>query len=191
MRHAIVPLRSGWDQGCGDAFFYPEDLPEEWRLTYFSNELQGVVVEPQAWVPVEPARLREWTGEVSSTFRFYLRSPVSPPCSQACRRARQALGSHFGGWILWHALDIGADLEIADDAPIYREIEAESEVPAEAAALAWEVPASARADLRGGRAWLEDYARVAAGRPALALMGTASVETVKRWQALIQLLGLG
>lgn len=61
---------SGWWNG-----FYPDDLPEEWRLTYFANEFHAVVVPAYRWCAVDDATLRQWVGDVDSRFQFFWEIP--------------------------------------------------------------------------------------------------------------------
>jgi uncharacterized protein YecE (DUF72 family) len=57
----------GW---CGS--FYPDDLPQDWELAYYSNEYNAVLVPPALWQQADIATLNSWREEVVDDFRFYL-----------------------------------------------------------------------------------------------------------------------
>jgi uncharacterized protein YecE (DUF72 family) len=56
-----------WDRPdwCGP--FYPEDLPEDWRLAYFATLFESVLVPATAWPEAPPGRLAQWAGDVRLT----------------------------------------------------------------------------------------------------------------------------
>jgi len=41
---------NGWEHDEWLGVFYPDDLPESWRLDYFSNAFNVVLVPQQAWL---------------------------------------------------------------------------------------------------------------------------------------------
>jgi hypothetical protein len=61
----------GWEHTSWDVDFYPEDLPEEWRLGYYANEFQAVMVPVLRWTESGPEELGQWREEVPQGFRFY------------------------------------------------------------------------------------------------------------------------
>ena len=79
--------------------FYPEDLPEEWRLGYFANEFSAVVVPHASWIDAEPDLLQSWVDDVSDSFRFFLEL-TSPVEVSLCDKQASILMSNFGGYIV-------------------------------------------------------------------------------------------
>ena len=65
----------GWDQGFEATGFYPEDLPEDWRLTYLSNELDRVAIPLSLLDELEADDIEEWAEDTHEQFRFYLSVP--------------------------------------------------------------------------------------------------------------------
>jgi hypothetical protein len=59
----------GWSQPRG---FYPHDLPQDWRLSFYSNVFQAVVVPAAVWLAEAPVDIAAWLDEVDEDFRFYL-----------------------------------------------------------------------------------------------------------------------
>jgi hypothetical protein len=184
----ILPIRTGWEATPGDTSFYPDDLPEEWRLAYFSSELYGVLLPPALWGRADADLLTQWAADVPVSFTFYLGiDDASPPASDRAV-IQKGLGERFGGWVAgsdaFSALEAGA--------PTYARLGSLCDAaPSRARLLACEVPDGLHGDLRAARAWLDALSVAANGRPALALMGPARFGDVLRWQSLVHLLGLG
>ena len=62
----------GWEHEAWRGDFYPEDLPEDWRLTYYANAFRSVLVPAERLASVPGEELRRWPGEVPEGFLFYL-----------------------------------------------------------------------------------------------------------------------
>ncbi len=65
-------LAVGWDHPAWQGSFYPDDLPEDWRLTYYANEVPGVLVPQALWCKADEAQVESWIDDVGEEFRFYL-----------------------------------------------------------------------------------------------------------------------
>lgn len=79
--HRVLIGACGWQHSAWLDDFYDEDLPEEWRLGFYSNEFPVVYVEAADWCSVQGTvnsaiDLSEWPDEVSENFRFILELPV-------------------------------------------------------------------------------------------------------------------
>lgn len=57
----------GWRGG-----FYPDDLPEDWRLAYYGNEFRAVVVPAAHWETVDSVEVERWLEDTPERFGFYL-----------------------------------------------------------------------------------------------------------------------
>ncbi len=62
----------GWDHPSWLGEFYPEDLPEDWRLAYYANAFRSVLVPAQVLVRVHESAFAGWVEDVPAGFRFYL-----------------------------------------------------------------------------------------------------------------------
>ncbi|MFV2005124.1 MAG: DUF72 domain-containing protein [Gammaproteobacteria bacterium] len=64
----------GWRHAHWAATFYPEDLPveegEDWRLTYYSNEFNSVLVPSSYWQSAQRIDCETWLDDVHDDFRF-------------------------------------------------------------------------------------------------------------------------
>jgi len=84
----------GWDHTHWLGTFYPDDLPADWRLSYYANEFSTVLLEEAQWRS-NLDKLDEWADEVPEGFLFYLQSPLDK--SPEIISIKQRLGSHFAG----------------------------------------------------------------------------------------------
>jgi hypothetical protein len=89
-----------WRWGCRDwddpvlvAGYYPEDLPADWRLSYYANEADCALLPPQRWRRVGANEAAAWAEDVGSRFRFYLEAGDRLPSTDLLG----ALGERCGG----------------------------------------------------------------------------------------------
>ncbi len=66
----------GWRQKHWSASFYPEDLPvdgeEDWRLAYYSNEFNAVMVPVNYWRTTLANDCEGWLDSVHPEFQFFV-----------------------------------------------------------------------------------------------------------------------
>lgn len=60
-------LHSGWQD-----HYYPDGLPEDWRLDYYSHHFQFVLLRPNEWIHAVESDIRQWQEDVKDTFSFFL-----------------------------------------------------------------------------------------------------------------------
>ena len=100
-----APLRigaRGWEHPGWSGGFYPEDLPEEWRLGYYANEFSTLLLPAERWLSTTAAELEGWAEEVDEGFRFVLESDGAD--AQRLAAVGDALGERLGGWLSAEAL---------------------------------------------------------------------------------------
>ena len=68
--HRVLMGTCGWNHDAWLDNFYSEDLPEDWRLGFYSNEFPVVYVAAKQWLDRED--IAEWSEEVAESFRFIL-----------------------------------------------------------------------------------------------------------------------
>jgi len=84
-----------WDHAHWLGNFFPDDLPEDWRLSYYANEYAAVLVPETKWRS-ESAALEQWTEEVPTGFRFYFLNTSGHPCDNSM----SVMGDKFAGFVL-------------------------------------------------------------------------------------------
>ncbi len=67
MSNSILVGCRGWKHPLWTPGFYPEELPEDWRFCYYSNEVRSVLVPYAETLDEDPAR---WRNECDQGFRF-------------------------------------------------------------------------------------------------------------------------
>ena len=75
----------GWDNPGWAASYFPDDLPPEWRLTYYANDAGCVLVPMSEVAGMAGSELAAMAiDELHEGFRFYLDAIApGPPCARA------------------------------------------------------------------------------------------------------------
>lgn len=87
---------AGWEKDV----FYPDDLPEDWQLSYYSNEFDLVVIPANYWLQ-EGFAENDWLDDVEDDFVFYIDWPFQQltnqqdyeKCAESCRQLEEQLQS--------------------------------------------------------------------------------------------------
>lgn len=88
----------GWQEQDWQGF-YPADLPEDWRLGYYSNEFRSIVVPIDVWQDADRDSVEDWRDAVHAGFRFYFEVAAGQPPSKEQRLTLAPLKSQRGGWV--------------------------------------------------------------------------------------------
>jgi len=62
----------GWKHEDWSGNFYPDDLPQDWQLTYYSNAFNCVLVPVEYWCEQKMPDCEEWLESVHEEFRFHI-----------------------------------------------------------------------------------------------------------------------
>ncbi len=62
---------TGWNHSDWIGSYYPQDLPEDWRLSYYSNELNTVLVTERDWSHKQKTDLKQWVNDTHDEFIFF------------------------------------------------------------------------------------------------------------------------
>ena len=86
---------AGWDRE-----FYPDDLPEDWRLGYYANEFPGLLIPESVWA-ADPD-VGQWLEDVNERFAFYfqLSDRMTETDLKRAISAAQQMGPRLQGLIL-------------------------------------------------------------------------------------------
>jgi len=90
----------GWLFDSWDSGYYPEDIPQEWKLGYYANELTAVVVPEEQWKQAESEQLEEMIEDVHEEFGFYFQIKTCWPSSLQCERIKSIFSENFFGFIV-------------------------------------------------------------------------------------------
>ena len=96
----------GWCHERWLCSYYPDDLPEDWQLTYYANDFGVVMVPQEYWMPREGYSLEGWPEAVSEDFRFFLEYPQLEDDEEIQRFQNQcdSLGGLLGGVLITEGL---------------------------------------------------------------------------------------
>ena len=178
----------GWRHESWDEDFYPDDLPEDWQLSYYANEFSTVLIPADYWL-ADDIDLDDWCEDVPESFVFYLEYPGAE--SQAAfNKLCGRLGHQLGGVLV----------EASDDLPVGIPVYYRSELgrdrqiwqPGNAASSGVGMIKLAGADMKTCRAWLEQFDRACAGNLAALLVSDNDVDIKKlqELKTLIELMGM-
>lgn len=110
---AVLLGAVGWMHPSWRTVFYPDDLPEDWLLTYYNTQFRSVFLPHAHWSSATDAELAQWVEDTQAGFRFVLESGPSPT---AAGHAANILGVRLGmithrgdPRLLW--FDAGTDLK--------------------------------------------------------------------------------
>ena len=65
----------GWDYPAWVGAYYPDDLPDDWRFGYYSNDFRSVLV-PSDHFTGTGADISEWAEDCDESFRFVVQVDV-------------------------------------------------------------------------------------------------------------------
>ena len=92
----------GWQQLEGQDF-YPEDMPVEWRLDFYSNAFRVVLVPESEWMAWESVDVEACIDGVEGEFEFYLRldDEVTAANESQISYLKQRLGDLLKGLVVF------------------------------------------------------------------------------------------
>jgi hypothetical protein len=90
----------GWRHDGWRGVFYPDDLPADWQLGYYSNEFDTVLVPQEYSLTGDPGQVEEWLEDVADSFLFFVEWPADRREISAVSDALSGLGEHLGGIVL-------------------------------------------------------------------------------------------
>ncbi|MBN2866444.1 MAG: hypothetical protein JXK16_10600 [Thiotrichales bacterium] len=100
----------GWQVPEGQGDFYPDDMPPEWQLDYYSNLFRVVLVPEEQWLQWDKEAIEACIDAVEGEFGFYL--GVNHLLSKAKEAQLLVIKDAFGS--LLKGVVIFSDAPIAD-----------------------------------------------------------------------------
>jgi hypothetical protein len=91
--------------------FYPDDLPKDWQLSYYSNEFDAVVVPASYW-STDGYGEDDWLDDVTDAFVFYIDWPFLQltdqadyeKCAQYCQHLDKQMVAVLLNGAVWQTL---------------------------------------------------------------------------------------
>lgn len=63
---------AGWEYPGWHNGFYPDGLPEDWRLSYYNTQFQAVYLPAAVWQAASEAAWAQWLNDTRDDFHFVL-----------------------------------------------------------------------------------------------------------------------
>lgn len=177
----LVPW--GWAQESWVGGFYPADLPEEWRLCYFSNEFPSVLLPRVVWTGAADDLVAEWVADLPAEFCVYLEGA----CVGDRAKLRRVL-SVLGGLVVG-IVDTGRAIE-QPGCVSFSFCKGPIEAVRRAGPVACSIPGALVDDLPAARRLLEALAARPDSAPAVVIVDPVSVGALHRWWQLAHMAGL-
>jgi len=129
--HVISIGARGWQHPGWCNSYYPEDLPSDWRLDFYANEFQQLLLPYAGWSQATAADVEQWLAATDSDFRWFAELPGLQVARSALDtlRALAGLGGRLHGICVDDSTtdartnaDNAPELlaELAEIAPLYR-----------------------------------------------------------------------
>ena len=106
--HLVLIGASGWQQPAWRGGFYPEDLPDDWQLSYYSTQFEAVHLPASVWQTASEATWEQWLYDTHEGFHFVLEPGDAAPAAPASDRVVLATPVWQAQHVWW--LDEAPDL---------------------------------------------------------------------------------
>lgn len=77
-RRCLLGAR-GWTWPEWEDGFYPQDMPPEWRLTFYNTQFHCVFLPASEWRGASEEQLRQWAEDTHDQFLFLLEGEPQAP----------------------------------------------------------------------------------------------------------------
>ena len=100
----------GWNHGDWVGGYYPDDMPDEWRFGYYSNDFRAVLVPGDHFTDAQLSVVDDWLEDCDESFRFVVEIPTDLLPESACDRLTEFLDrlAGLGGRAAGYYIDLSA-----------------------------------------------------------------------------------
>ena len=99
---------SGWHHPAWRGGFYPEDLPDDWLLSYYNTQFQAVYLPAAIWQAASEATWAQWLHDTRDGFYFVLEPGEAASAKPASERVLLPTPEWEAAHVWW--LDEAPDL---------------------------------------------------------------------------------
>jgi len=194
----------GWRGG-----FYPEDLPEDWELGYYSNEFRAVMVPQSYWCVGTGYDFGGEIDDIHEDFRFILEYPTIQTADEASLFGEQLdeIADYTAGIVFLSGQVPSADIHVSESIqrlPLYYRGELSTSGFSQSLKPVWQPEAQAVSslaildreisDLKQLRAWLEAFAGIGekegTARLVVCTQPDLKTEQLQQMKTLVEIMGL-
>ena len=99
-----------WNQPGWRGSFYPEDLPDDWLLSYYNTQFQAVYLPAAIWQAASDADWAQWLQDTQDGFCFVLEPGDGAAAAPVSPRVLLATPAWTAAHVWW--LDAAPDLRV-------------------------------------------------------------------------------
>jgi hypothetical protein len=99
---------AGWQHPAWRGRFYPDDMPDDWMLSYYNTQFQAVYLPATVWQAASEATWAQWLYDTRDGFFFVLEPGDAASAKPAGARVVLATPSWEAAHVWW--LDEAPDL---------------------------------------------------------------------------------
>ena len=100
----------GWQHPAWRGRLYPDDLPDDWLLSYYNTRFSAVFLPVAVWQPASEATWAHWLYDTREDFHFVLEPATSGPRMPESARVLAATPAWQAEHVWW--LDETPDLRL-------------------------------------------------------------------------------
>jgi len=90
----------GWQHSAWRGTFYPDDMPDEWLLSYYNTQFQAVYLPTTVWQAASEATWAQWLYDTREGFFFVLEpGDTATPVSERVLLATPAWAEAHLWWL--------------------------------------------------------------------------------------------
>ena len=97
----------GWDFPAWSQAYYPEDIPEDWKLAFYANEFTAVALPENTWKGKDLGFLEESMKDLDEDFGVYCLVQSGWPTAREVAAARQVVNDYLKGFVIEEAVLAG------------------------------------------------------------------------------------
>lgn len=156
-------------ESAGLVDFYPDDVPQDWRLTWYANFCMAVVLPASRWQQADQEVVAQWCDQTQDNFWFYLLCESSDQVAQAIALSH-AFKTKFAGLIFSEGLPL-----VDTDVPVLQ--------------LGSTALSCIADDLRSARTAINPWLSAFSGDHGLVVLDGSIAGKIKEVQTLLELMG--
>ncbi len=96
----------GWDFPSWAESYYPEDIPDDWKLAFYANDFSAVVLPEQLWRKEALSSFVEMLDDLDETFGVYCLVQSQLPSVGEVAFLKDSLAGHFENFIVEPQVDV-------------------------------------------------------------------------------------
>ena len=105
----------GWNFSNWENSYYPEDIPEDWKLAFYANDFSAVAVPEKLWAGESLQQVCEQLDDLDDGFAVYCLVETQIPSVEDADKVKAAVGEFFAGFIIGEHVEAGVGSQYPGD----------------------------------------------------------------------------